>query len=126
MADILWRMTEDCKSPKIESIKDLWKYLDSVGDHRICGYQKFIDYREHSLEETPLFHLGHDSILELVTREKCLLESEDYKCDAKIEKIIKGNYHDFVEMTNIDEIQTIMHGFKAVINKLRHIIPWPK
>ena len=132
VAVLLWRMTEDCKRPKIESIKDLWKYLDSVGDR---GYQKFIDYLQLSLEEVSSFHLGHDSILDLVTGEKCLLESEDYKCNAEIQKIIKDNYDDFVEMTNIDELLPIMDakqlltsydisllGQKSGINKARYVL----
>ena len=135
VAVLLWKMTEDCKCPKIESIKDLWKYLDSMGDRRICAYQKFIHHLQRSLEEISSFHLGHDSILDLVTGENCLLESDDYKCNAKIQKIIKDNYDDFVEMTNIDELQPIMDskqlltsydisllGQKSGINKARYVL----
>ena len=109
VANFLWNMTEDYdKYPKINCITDLWKYLDSMGDSKVCGYEKLIRSLEHSLEEISSFHLGHDSILQLITGDGCLLESEEYKCNANIQKIIKNSLEDFVEMTNIDELQPIM------------------
>ena len=123
VASFLWKMSEDYnKCPKINSIKDLWKFVDSMGDRKDCGYEKLIHCLKHSLEEISSFHLGHESILELVTGVNCLLESEDYKCNAKIQKIIKDHFDDFVDMTNFDELQPIMEAKHAAIDKLRHIV----
>ena len=106
-------MTEDYnKYPKIDSIKDLWKYLDSVGDSKDCGYEKLIHCLKHSLEEIQSFHLGHESIVDLFNGINCL-DSEDYKCNAKIQKIIKDN---FVEWINLDELQPIMDAKQLLTN----------
>ena len=111
VANCLWKMNDTySKYPKINSIKDLWKHLDGVGNRKACGYEKLIGNLKDSLEEISSFHLGHDSILELLANDSCLMESEDYKCNAKIQKIIKENLDDFAEMINIDELQPIMEG----------------
>ena len=108
VANCLWKMIDIySKYPEISSIKDLWKCLDAVGN---SGYEELIGCLKDSLEEISSFHLGHDSILELLTNDSSLLESEDYKCNAKIQKIIKENLDDFAEMINSDELQPIMEG----------------
>lgn len=103
VGNFLWKMTEEYKKyPKINSIHDLWEYLDSLGDNKVHGYEKLIRALKYSLDEISSLHLGHDSIVELITGESCcLLESEEYKCNAKIQKVIKNSLEDFVEMTII-------------------------
>jgi len=111
IGNYLWKMTHDYnKYPEIHSIQDLWNYLDSLGDSKGYGYEKFFYCLEQSLEEfeIPSFHLGHESIVELINSDGCLLESEDYKCNKKIQRTIKENLDDFVEMTDVNELLPVM------------------
>ena len=117
VANFLWIMSEDYnKRLKFDSIKELWKFVDSMGDRKDCGYKKLIHCLEHSLEEISSFHLGHESILELVNGVNSLLESEDYKCNAKMQKIIKYHFDDFVDMINFDELQPLMEAKQLLTN----------
>ena len=109
----MWKISEDSKCPKINSIKDLWKYLDSIGGRKDCGYEKLIHCLQHSLT-------GRNFIISSYMKVSywcnCLLESEDCKCNAKIQKIIKDHFDDFVDMTNFDEPQPIMEMKQLLTN----------
>ena len=93
-------------------IKHLWTYLDSLGKD---GYDKFIQCLTQSLDSSDtnpasFIHLGHASLVELMRIDETLLESEDYKCNDKIEEIIRTSLNTFIECTNVDELLPIMES----------------
>jgi len=97
---------------KMQCIKHLWTYLDSLGQD---GYDKFIQCLTQSLDSSDtnpasFIHLGHASLVELMTVDEALLQSEDYKCNDKIEEIIQKNLNTFIECTNVDELLPIMES----------------
>jgi len=97
---------------RIQCIKHLWTYLDSLGQD---GYVKFIQCLTLSLDSSDtnpvsFIHLGHASLVELMEIDEALLQSEDYKCNNKIEEIIQKNLNTFIECTNVDELLLIMEN----------------
>ena len=75
----------------------LFEHLDSVP----LGYESFIACIKQCTEK-PNCHLGHCSLLELLTSDDTvLLESADYKYNLVMREIIKGNLPGFVAMTDV-------------------------
>ena len=108
--DVLAGFFMQANSP--QKIEDLWDYLDSLGQD---GYDKFMQCLTLSLDSSDtnpasFIHLGHASLVELLTVDEALLQSEDYKCNNKIAEIIQENLNTFIECTNIDELLPIMES----------------
>ena len=87
-------------------VEHLWSYFNSKGDEKGSGYQKLVACLKHSLEEG---HLGHDSLLELLTRNSDILESDDYRCNVVVRQIVRANLTSFIRQTNLRELLPFMY-----------------
>ena len=96
-------------------IDSLWDYLNSFdkGD----GFETFIICLKSSLQNPSFFHLGHYSLLELLTSDpEKLLQSNDYNCNLEIQKIIQENIYWFIELINVQELLPVMDS-KGLLTK---------
>ena len=84
-------------------IDDLWTYFNSRGD---SGYEELIDCLKHSLKELSFVHLGHDSLVTLLSSasEESFFESNDFICNMAIEEIVRNKINTFIEMTDVNKL----------------------
>ena len=100
----------------------LWNYFNSF--EGINEINKLICCLTSSLQNPSFYHLGHYSLLKLLTEETRLnmLESNDYKCNLKVEEIIRSNIQQFIERINLQELLPIMENKYLLTNHDKEIL----
>ena len=103
-------------------IDSLWDYLHSFdkGD----GFETFIICLKSSLQNPSFFHLGHHSLLQLLTvnEPEEFLQSNDYNCNLIIQKIIQDNIRRFIELINIQELLPVMDSKGLLTNQDKELL----
>lgn len=91
-------------------VDNLWAYFNERGDEKGSGYEELIDCLEHSLTVPSFEHLGHLSLLKLLTSDsdKSFFESHDYRCNEAIREIVRDKIINFIVLTNVAELQPFM------------------
>ena len=104
------------------NIESLWDYFNSTGNGD--GLTKFISSLELSLQKPSFFHLGHHSLLKLLTSKNPndLLKSSDYECNLKIQKIIQGKICYFIGLVNIQELLPVMESKQLLTNRDKELL----
>ena len=93
-----------CKGSRSMLTTYLFEHLDSVP----LGYERFIACLKQCTER-PDCHLGHCSLLELLTcDDTILLESAEYNHNLVIREIIKSNLPEFVTMTDVNQLLPLL------------------
>ena len=102
-------------------IDTLWDYLSSFDKED--GFETFISCLKSSLQNRSFYHLGHHSLLELLTNEpEKLLQSSDYNCNLIIQKIIQENTRLFVELINMQELLPLMDSKKLLTSRDKELL----
>ena len=100
----------------------LWNYFNSFED--VNEIDKLTCCLALSLRNPSFYHVGHYSLLKLLTEETRpnMLESNDYKCNLKVEEIIQSNIQQFIERINLQELLPIMENKCLLTNHDKEIL----
>ena len=88
----------------------LMAYFSSRGNEKGSGFEELIGRLKFSCEQTSFKHLGHISLLELLTSDsdEKFFESDDFRRNKAIQQIVQDNIYRFIEQTNVTELQPFM------------------
>ena len=77
-----------------------------------------------SLHKPSFFHLGHYSLLKLLTSENAndLLKSDDHICNLEIQKIICGDIRHFIGLINIQELLPVMESKQLITSRDKELL----
>ena len=91
-------------------VEDLWTYFSSRGDEKGSGYEELIGCLEYSLKEISFVHLGHSSLLELLTSDsdERFLGSDKFRRNEAIQHIVHSDINWFIILTNVTELEPYM------------------
>ena len=91
-------------------VEDLWAYFSSRGDEKGSGYEELIGCLEYSLKEISFIHLGHSSLLELLTSDsdERFVGSNKFRRNEAIQHIVHSDINWFIILTNMTELEPYM------------------